>query len=349
MALKLSVLDLVPVSSGMTAGRALQNTLDLARRADALGCTRYWLAEHHNMSGIAGSSPEILIGQVARETARMRVGSGGIMLPNHAPLKVAEAFLTLEALFPGRIDLGIGRAAGTDPRTASALRRSASGTGGDDLPGQLDDLFAFAGGGFGENHPFRPVSAVPAGVPLPPVWLLGSSDFSARLAGQRGLGFVFAHHINPDGAGEAMRLYRENFSPSEHLGVPQAIITASVLCAETAEQAEALAPTLDLAWLRLRRGSPAPFPTPEEGRAYPYTFSDRMQVRDTRRRLILGDPQGVRAQICRLSSETDADEVMVTTITHGHAERVRSYELLAQAFDLPAQAFESASLPTSAS
>ncbi len=332
MALSLSVLDLAPVSSGMTAAQALRNTLDLAHRADALGYTRYWLAEHHNMSGIAGSSPEILIGQVARETARMRVGSGGVMLPNHAPLKVAESFLTLEALFPGRIDLGIGRAAGTDPRTAAALRRSSGGAGADDLPQQLDDLFAFAGGGFGEDHPFRSVAAVPAGVPLPPVWLLGSSDYSARLAGQRGLGFVFAHHINPDGAAEAMRAYRENFRPSQHLTTPQAIVTASVICADTAEQAEALAPSLDLAWLRLRRGNPAPFPTSDEARAYPYTFADRVQVRETRRRLILGDPEAVRAQICRLAGETDADEVMVTTITHGHAERVRSYELLAEVF-----------------
>lgn len=318
----------------MTAGQALQNTLDLARRAEALGYTRYWLAEHHNMPGIASSAPEILIGQAARETSRMRVGSGGIMLPNHAPLQVAESFLTLEALFPGRIDLGIGRAAGTDPRTAIALRRSASGAGGDDLPQQFDDLFAFAGGGFGDDHPFRSVAAVPAGASLPPVWLLGSSDYSARLAGTRGLGFVFAHHINPDGAGDAMRLYRHHFTPSEHLAAPQAIITASVICAETAAQAEALAPTLDLAWLRLRRGQPAPFPSPDEARAYPYTFADRVQVAETRRRLILGDPAGVRAQICRLAGETDAQEVMVTTITHGHAERLRSYALLAQAFDL---------------
>jgi len=334
MALKLSVLDLAPVSSGMTAGQALQNTLDLARRAEALGYTRYWLAEHHNMPGIASSAPEILIGQIARETSRMRVGSGGIMLPNHAPLQGAESFLTLEALFPGRIDLVIGRAAGTDPRTALVLRRSASGAGGDDLPQQLDDLFAFAGGGFGDDHPFRSVAAVPAGAGLPPVWLLGSSDYSARLAGTRGLGFVFAHHINPDGAGDAMRLYRHHFTPSEHLAAPQAIITASVICAETAAQAEALAPTLDLAWLRLRRGHPAPFSTPDEARAYPYTFADRVQVAETRRRLILGDPAGVRAQICRLAGETDAQEVMVTTITHGHAERLRSYALLAQAFDL---------------
>lgn len=317
----------------MTAAQALGNTLDLARRADALGYTRYWLAEHHNMPGIASSAPEILIGQVARETSRMRVGSGGIMLPNHAPLQVAESFLTLEALFPGRIDLGIGRAAGTDPRTALALRRS-SGTGGDDLPEQLDDLFAFAGGGFGDGHPFRSVSAVPAGVALPPVWLLGSSDYSARLAAQRGLGFVFAHHINPDGAGEAMRIYRENFVPSEHLTAPQAMVTASVICAQTTEEAEELALSLDLAWLRLRRGSPAPFPTPDEARAYPYTFADRVQVQETRRRLILGDPQSVRAQVCRLASETDAGEVMVTTMVHGHAHRLHSYALLAEVFRL---------------
>ncbi len=326
----------------MTAAQALGNTLDLARRADALGYTRYWLAEHHNMPGIASSAPEILIGQVARETSRLRVGSGGIMLPNHAPLQVAEAFLTLEALFPGRIDLGIGRAAGTDPRTALALRRPVSGVGADDLPEQLNDLFAFAGGGFPDGHPFRAVRAVPTGVMLPPVWLLGSSDYSARLAAARGLGFAFAHHINPHGAAEAMGLYRDGFAPSEHLSAPQAMITASVICAGTQVEAEELALSLDLAWLRLRRGDPVPFPSPAEARAYPYTFADRVQVQETRRRLILGDPQAVRAQICRLAGETGASEVMVTTMVHGHAERLRSYELLAQAFELEAP-------PTSAS
>ena len=336
MALSLSVLDLSPVSSGTTATQALHNTLDLARHAERLGYHRYWLAEHHNMPGLASSSPEILIGQVARETTRLRVGSGGIMLPNHAPLKVAESFHTLEALFPGRIDLGIGRAAGTDPRTALALRRGRDAAGADDLPAQLSDLFAFSQGGFPEGHPFRSVTAAPVGVPLPPVWLLGSSDYSARLAGQLGLGFAFAHHINPYGAEEATAIYRENFTPSEHLPAPQTILTASVICAETEAQADALATSLDLAWLRLFAGRPGPFPSVEEAKAHPYTVAEQAHVQNNRSRLIFGDPEGVRAQLCRLAGGTGADEVMVTTMVHDHASRRRSYELLAGAFGLPA-------------
>ena len=335
MALSLSVLDLSPVSSGMTAAQSLYHTLDLARCAEQLGYTRYWLAEHHNMPGIASSSPEILIGQVARETSRIRVGSGGIMLPNHAPLKVAESFLTLEALFPGRIDLGIGRAAGSDPRTALALRRSSGGRGSDDFPEQLSELFAFAGGGFPEGHPYRAVTAVPAGVSLPPVWLLGSSDYSAHLAAERGLGFVFAHHINPYGVVAAMRLYRENFVPSAYLPAPKALVTASVICAETHAEAEELALSLDLAWLRLHGGQPSVFPSPEEAKAYPYTTRERGQVLETRARLILGDPAEVQAQLCDFAAQTGADEIVVTTIVHSHVARLRSYELLASAFSLP--------------
>ena len=334
MALALSVLDLVPVSSGSTAAQALQNTLGLARRAEELGYKRYWLAEHHNMPGIASSVPEILIAQVARETTRLRVGSGGIMLPNHAPLQVAEAFQTLEALFPGRIDLGIGRAAGSDQRTALALRRSAEAVGGDELPAQLDDLFAYAGGGFPPGHPFQSVAAVPAGVPLPPVWLLGSSDYSARLAGRRGLGFAFAHHINPYGADEAAQTYRENFTPSEQQTEPRMIITASVICADTTARAEELAGSLDLTWLRLRSGRPGPLPSPEEAAAYPYTLMERAQVQADRERIILGDPAAVRAQLCRLTARTGASEVMVTTMVHSPTERIHSYDLLAQAFEM---------------
>jgi luciferase family oxidoreductase group 1 len=334
MALTLSVLDLSPVSSGSTPSDAIANSIDLARRVEALGYNRYWLAEHHNMAGIASSSPEILIGQVAAQTRRMRIGSGGIMLPNHAPLKVAESFQTLEALFPGRIDLGIGRAPGSDPKTAQALRRSPAALGGDDLPQQLSELFAFSTGGFPSGHPFQAVRAVPIGVALPPVWLLGSSDYSARLAGQLGLGFAFARHINPHGAEEAMEIYRDHFSPSESNASPKSILTISVISAETEDEAETLAQSLDLAWLRLSRGRPEAFPSPDEARVYPYTDMERYQVQATRERLILGNVANVRAQLCRLASQTGVDEIMVTTIVHDHAARVRSYELLAKAFEL---------------
>ena len=256
------------------------------------------------------------------------------MLPNHAPLHVAEAFQTLEALFPGRIDLGIGRAPGSDPRTALALRGGQGGPSGDDLPQLLSDLFAFGGGGFPNGHPFQSVSATPRAVPLPPVWLLGSSDYSAYLAAQLGLGFAFAHHINPTSAVEAIRAYRDNWQPSEHGDKPHAIVTASVVVAESAARADELATSMDLAWLRLYAGRPAPFPSPEEARAYPYTPAERAQVEATRARMILGDPDAVRAQICRLVGQTGADEVMVNTIVHSHADRVHSYELLAEAFEL---------------
>ncbi len=332
MTLALSVLDLAPVPSGSTATQALQNTLDLARHADRLGYTRYWLAEHHNMPGIASSVPEILIGQVARETTRLRVGSGGIMLPNHAPLRVAESFRTLEALFPGRIDLGIGRAPGSDPRTTLALRRSRDAAGGEDLPGQLSDLFAFGGGGFPPGHPYQGVAAVPAGVPLPPVWLLGSSDYSARLAGQRGLSFAYAQHINPYGAEEALEVYRENFRASETLAEPRAMLTVSAVCADTEAEADELGTSLDLAWLRLYAGRPSPLPSVAEARAHPYTPAERAQVQVNRDRLIWGDTGVVRDRLCALAGRVGVEEVMVTTMVHDHAARLRSYALLAQAF-----------------
>ncbi len=329
MALTLSVLDLSPVSTGMTAAQALQNTLDLARHADTLGYHRYWLAEHHNMPGIAGSTPALLIGQVARETMHLRVGSGGVMLPNHAPLQVAESFQTLEALFPGRIDLGIGRAPGSDPRTSLALRRAGQS---EELPAQLAELFAFAGGQFPSGHPYQSVSAVPMGVGLPPVWLLGSSDYSAQVAAALGLGFVFAHHINPHGAEEAMYLYRTNFVPSEYHSKPAAIITAAVICADTDAEADTLATSFDLAWLRLYSGRPSKFPSVEEAQSYSYSPAERAQVQSTRARLITGSPQTVRAKLCALSSLADTDEVMAVTMVHDHAARLRSYELLAEAF-----------------
>ncbi|MFL5666064.1 MAG: LLM class flavin-dependent oxidoreductase, partial [Ktedonobacteraceae bacterium] len=219
MVFPLSVLDLSPVDSGSSSGQALQNTIKLAQLADRLGYTRYWLAEHHNTSMLASSTPEIMIGHVAQATKRIRVGSGGVMLPNHSPLKVAETFRVLEALHPGRIDLGIGRAPGTDPRTALALRRSREALGADDFPEQLAELLAFSGEGegFPDSHPFRSVQAIPTDVHLPPIWLLGSSDYSAQAAATLGVGFAFAHHINPNFAVPAIEIYRAIFEPSEWL------------------------------------------------------------------------------------------------------------------------------------
>ncbi len=334
MTLPLSVLDLSPVATGSTATQAVRNTIDLARLADRLGYTRYWLAEHHNMPGIASSAPEILIGAVARETTRLRVGSGGIMLPNHAPLRVVENFRVLEALYPGRIDLGIGRAPGTDQMTAFALRRSREALRADDFPAQLGELLAFAHDQFPEGHPFQSVRAVPVDVPLPPVWLLGSSDYSAQVSAALGMGFAFARHISPDGAPEAMRLYREQFSPSETLPAPKTILAVSVICADTDERADYLAASSALSFLRLRSGQPGLLPSPEEAEAYPYTPMERAQVEASRARHVLGSPPVVRAQLDELIAQTGADELMVTTMVHSHAERLHSYELLADMFSL---------------
>lgn len=331
----LSVLDLIPVGTGMSGPEALRNSLDLSRRADALGYTRYWVAEHHNARGLASSAPELMIGQIARETSRMRVGSGGIMLPNHSPLKVAETFLTLEGLFPGRIDLGLGRAPGTDQLTAVALRRSVEALSADDFPEQVEQLRAYAGEiELPEDHPFRRIRASPVGVPLPPLWILGSSDYGARYAALHGRGFAFAYHFSPEMAVPAMHLYRSNFRPSEHLSRPYAILGVSVVCAETEERAEELAKTHDLLWVSIRSGRNGFIPSPEEARAYPYTPLELQAVQASRRMLVVGTPERVRERLLELARVLGADELMVTSHIHSHAERVRSYELLADAFDL---------------
>jgi luciferase family oxidoreductase group 1 len=334
MTFPLSVLDLSPIDAGSNSAQALQNTIELARAADRLGYTRYWLAEHHNTSSIASSTPEIMIASVARETTRIRVGSGGIMLPNHTPLKVAETFRVLEALHPERIDLGIGRAPGTDQVTALALRRSREALGADDFPEQLAELLAFSTGGFPEGHPFRSVTATPSDVELPPIWLLGSSGFSAQLAGALGLGFAFAHHINPISAVEATHAYRENFTPSARFKQPHTIITASVICAETDERTEELASTSDLAMLRLHSGRSGPLPSLEEAKNYPYTVIERAHMRSLRTRRLIGTPTRVKEQLTRLVEQTEADEAMITTLFYGHENRLRVYELLAEAFGL---------------
>jgi luciferase family oxidoreductase group 1 len=332
--LRLSILDISPVSSGSSSTAALRNTLDLARLADDLGFIRYWLAEHHSSALIASSVPEVMIGHVASVTKRIRVGSGGVMLPNHAPLKVAETFRLLEALHPGRIDLGIGRAPGTDSLTALALRRSRQALAADDFPEQLGELMAFLADDFPADHPFRAITAMPAGVETPPIWLLGSSDYSARVAAVLGLGFAFAHHIHPEPAVEALRLYRESFRPSAHFAAPQALLAVSVICAETDERAEKLAGPARLAFLRYSQGMLEPLPSVAEAEAYPYTGVERAWIEGHRARSFAGSPETVREHVSRLAERAGVDEVMVTTMTHSHADRRRSYTLLAEAFAL---------------
>ena len=332
----LSVLDVSPVSSGSDSAGALRNTLDLAKLVDRLGYRRYWLAEHHNLPSIASSAPEVMIGHVASVTESIRVGAGGIMLPNHAPLRVVETFRVLEALHPGRVDLGIGRAPGTDPVAATALRRSQDGLGAEDFPQRFGELLAFGGDGFPEDHPFRSVVAMPSDVGLPPIWLLGSSGYSAKAAGEMGLGYAFAAHFSPSDPTPAMRAYRESFEPSETFERPSAVLAVAVVCGETGEHAQRIASSMELAWVRLRSGRPGPLPCPEEAIAYPYTPAERRLADAYRSMQIVGDPPSVRARIEEVAEHTAADEIMVTTNVHDHAERLRSYERLAEVFEVAA-------------
>ncbi len=334
MPLALSVLDLSPVTTATPPSQALRNSIDLAAHVDKLGYTRYWLAEHHNLASVATTSPAIMIGQVAAATRRIRVGSGGVMLPNHAPLTVAENFRTLEALFPGRIDLGIGRAPGTDQLTAAALRRRMDKPEDDDFIERLHELIAFGTDAFPETHPFRRVAAMPTDVVLPPVWILGSSNYGAHLAAAMGLGYSFAHHFASFPAAEAIRIYRDSFRPSAWMDRPYAILGVSVVVAETDEAAEYLAATVDLAWLRIMRGERAPLASPEAALAIPYTEADRAQMRRTRDRHAVGSPGTVRARLEELAHACQADELIITTTIFDHEARKRSYALLAEAFGL---------------
>ena len=327
MAYALSVLDLAPVGSGVEPAVALQRTVDLARLAEQLGFVRLWYTEHHGLPSVASSTPAILIAHAAAATARIHLGSGGIMLPNHTPLLVAETFHTLAALHPGRIDLGIGRAPGTDQITSQALRPFDA----DQFAQQLTELAELSRSGFPPGHPFHRVRVVPTGVALPPIWLLGSSGASARLAGSRGLGYGFASHFSPTPPQPALRAYRQAFTPSAAFPRPHVILGVSVVCAETSAQAEYLASTLDLMWLRLRRNEYTPLASPEEATAYPYTAQERALIAGYRELLILGDPPTVARRLTELAAETAADELMITTNLHGHADRLRSYELIAAA------------------
>lgn len=318
----LSVLDLCPVPTGVSTAEALARSLDLARHAEGLGFGRYWVAEHHNMAGIASSAPAVLIGRLAAATSTMRVGSGGVMLPNHAPLVVAEQFGMLEAMHPGRIDLGIGRAPGTDQVTALALRRSVDALSAEDFPRQLTELQAYFAGS-------ARLRAIPAEGNQPVVWLLGSSGYSAQLAGLLGLPFAFAHHFSSGNTLPALALYRKTFRPSEWLSSPYCIVSVAVVCAEDAEKARWLHGSSRLSMLRLRTGHPTTLPSPEEAAAYEYNGAEQAVVRQATASHVVGGPAEVVASLRELAGGTGADELMVTTMTYSHEDRLRSYELLA--------------------
>ena len=333
---QLSVLDLSPVTTATPGSVALHNSLDLARLADRLGYRRYWLAEHHNLANIASSAPDIMIGQVAAATSRIRVGSGGVMLPNHAPLMVAERFKVLEALFPGRIDLGLGRAPGTDPVTSYALRARQEPRAGDEFLERFQELLLLEHGGFPEGHPFRNVRAVPTDVALPPIWLLGSSGYSAELAAAFGLGFAFAHHFADYDAAGAMLDYRQRFKPTPILPRPYAVLATAAIAADSDAEAERIAASAQLHYVRRANGEYLPLESPEVAAAYAYTAVDRERLARQRARLVVGSPVSVKNRLLALAAATQADELMITTMIYDHAARLHSYKLLAEAFALPA-------------
>jgi luciferase family oxidoreductase group 1 len=336
--LPVSVLDLSPVTTGTSGAQALHNSIDLARFADRLGFTRYWVAEHHNMPSIASSTPDIMIGQIAGATRRIRVGSGGVMLPNHAPLQVAERYKVLEGLFPGRIDLGLGRAPGTDPVTSYALRRRQDDPAGDDFLDRFQELLLFEQQGFPEGHPFRNVRAMPADVPLPPIYLLGSSGYSAQLAAHIGAGFSFAHHFSDLDPVDPMMTYRAQFQPSPARSAPLAILAVHVVAADSDAEAERLATTVDLNFAWRRQGHYLPLPSPEEAAAYNYSPTDRALIARNRTRLVVGGKATVLARLEPLLAATQADELMITTMIYDHEARKHSYALMAEAFGLATEA-----------
>jgi luciferase family oxidoreductase group 1 len=325
----LSVLDLAPVPAGGTSRQALADTVALARRVEQLGYRRFWVAEHHGMPGVASSAPAVLVGAVAAATSTLRVGSGGVMLPNHPPLVVAEQFGTLEALHPGRIDLGIGRAPGTDPGTAAALRRTADPMSVEDFPAQLQQLRAFFAGS--PDSPASPgrLRAVPAEGNAPQVWLLGSSGYSAQVAGLLGLPFAFAHHFSAQNTVPALELYRSRFTPSQVLEQPHSAVCVSVVCAPTSSRAHELALPGALSFLRLRAGRPGLLPSPQETAAHPWTAAEREWAATRAAEQAVGDPEQVATRLAELVCDTGADELIATTMVHDPADRLRSFELLA--------------------
>ncbi|MBM7703580.1 LLM class flavin-dependent oxidoreductase [Metabacillus iocasae] len=322
-----SVLDLAPVIEGATPADALRNTLDLAQHVEKWGYNRYWVAEHHNMAGIASSATSVVIGHVAAGTSRIRVGSGGIMLPNHAPLVIAEQFGTLETLFPGRIDLGLGRAPGTDQVTAHALRRTLQ-SGADDFPEQLEELRTyFTPPAEGEN---RRVRAIPGEGLKVPIWLLGSSGFSARLSAQLGLPFAFASHFSPENTIPALDLYRRFFQPSDELETPHAMVGVNVIAADTDEEANRLATSLQQQFLNLIRNTPGLLKPPVdsmEGLMSPYEEAILHKQLSTS---IIGSKETVERKLKEFVQETKADELMIHGQIYDHKARLRSFEIVSE-------------------
>ncbi|MFP2912570.1 LLM class flavin-dependent oxidoreductase [Pyxidicoccus sp. 3LFB2] len=323
-----SVLDLSPITQGSDAGQALRNTLDLARHAERWGYKRFWLAEHHNMTGIASAATSVVICHVAGGTSTIRVGAGGVMLPNHAPLVIAEQFGTLEALFPGRIDLGLGRAPGTDQRTARALRRDMMNSA-DSFPQDVQELQAW----FEPARPQQAVRAVPGAGLKVPLWLLGSSLFSAQLAAALGLPFAFASHFAPDHMMQALHLYRTQFKPSESLQRPYAMLGINVFAADTDTEAQRLATSIQQAFVNLQRGTPGPLQPPVDSMEGRLNELERSFLEHMLSCTVVGSPATVRRGLEAFIERTGADELMVTGQIYDHAARLRSFEITAQVHD----------------
>jgi luciferase family oxidoreductase group 1 len=333
--LRLSILDQSPIVSGHTPADAVRATIELARAADRLGFHRYWLAEHHAMKGLADPCPEILLGQIAAATTRMRVGTGGVLLPYYPPLKVAEVFRMYEALFPGRIDLGIGRAPGGTMLVAQAMNADAF-VGEERFPTQVQELVGYLDDSLPAGYPFHAVKAMPAGPTSPQVWLLGSSDYSGSLAAYLGLRFSFAHFISAHGGPAVTRGYREGYRAAGREAQPYSMVAVFAICAQTLEEAERLAASIDLRRLQMSRGFDAPIATAEEALAQRYTEDDRILMQRERARAVIGTAETVKARLLELQAQFQADEIMVITITGDYASRMHSYELLAEAFALEA-------------
>lgn len=309
----LSVLDLARIIEGQSSAEAINTSIAMAQLAEELGYTRVWFAEHHNAPGLASGAPEIMIAHVASQTSTIHVGSGGVMLPNHAPLKIAEVFRLLESLHPGRIDLGLGRAPGTDQKTAFALRRNPDAMAADDYPQNLAELLAYEDSAFPPNHLFASIRAIPNDVPLPPIWLLGSSGFSGQLAAEVGLGFSFASHINRAAAVDVMRAYREGFQPSRHFETPNAILAASVVIGDTMEEARDLATIVRVGIYRLISGEMGPAPTLEDARKVEVPPQFEMRMGSMLANQFVGTPDSVAQELKSFADDTQADELMLTS------------------------------------
>jgi len=317
-----SVLDLASIVQGGTPSLSFQHSVELAQLTEKLGFKRYWLAEHHNMPGIASSATSVVIGHVAAHTSTIRVGSGGIMLPNHSPLVIAEQFGTLEAMFPGRIDLGLGRAPGTDQRTAHAIRGE-NYTNGDDFPEQLEQLQAyFQGSG--------PVRAIPGEGANIPIWLLGSSGFSARLSAQLGMPFAFASHFSPENTLPALKLYYDNFQPSEEYKEPYAMVAVNVIAADTDEEAELLATSIKQSFLNMIRNTPSKLQPPVENLEELMSPYEKAILEKQLSSTIIGSPNNVKKKLQSFLEETKADEIMVSTMVYDHNARLYSHRLVAE-------------------